>query len=425
MVNEWKEYPFDEVIDFQEGPGILAKDFRDKGIPLIRLSGLERGSSIFNGCNYLDPEMVKQKWSHFSLQEGDILLSTSASLGRIAVVRREGIGAITYTGIIRMRSRDASLFRPFIRYLLESPDFQHQVEMMGVGSVIRHFGPMHLRQMSVILPPPDEQRSITHILGTLDDKIEINQEMNKTLESIAQAIFKYWFIDFEFPNEEDKPYKSSGGEMVYNKDFEKDIPKGWQVKELPEVAKIVDCLHITKPIETKNEAYLLQVFNIVEYGLIDLSKKFHVSDEAYEFWTKNIEVVEGDCIISNAGRVGAIGQIPYWLKGGIGRNITAVRPVTITPTYLVEYLFSKFGQQEIEKQTDSATVLNTLNVRGIKKIKILIPHEKMMKKYEEISRPIRKKMEVNYINMSNLISLRDSLLPRLLSGKIRVPLEVR
>ncbi len=77
-----------------------------------------------------------------------------------------------------------------------------------------------------------EQQTIANILGTLDDKIDLNQQMNNTLEDIGQAIFKRWFVDFEFPNEEGKPYKSSGGEMVYNEESGKEIPKGWKVDRL-------------------------------------------------------------------------------------------------------------------------------------------------------------------------------------------------
>ena len=141
---EWEERPFEEVIDFREGPGILAKDFREDGVPLVRLAGLSRGASVLAGCNYLDPESSAKRWDQFRLEFGDVLLSTSASLGRIAVVGEEGIGAVPYTGIIRMRPRDTTVHRPFIRYLLEGPDFQQQCEVVGVGSVIRHFGPMHL-----------------------------------------------------------------------------------------------------------------------------------------------------------------------------------------------------------------------------------------------------------------------------------------
>jgi len=113
----WPELPLAEVIDFQEGPGILAKDFCKDGVPLVRLSGLERGRSALEGCNYLDPETVTRRWAHFALHEGDILLSTSASLGRIAVVGAEAVGAIPYTGIIRMRPKCDRLYAPdAVRY---------------------------------------------------------------------------------------------------------------------------------------------------------------------------------------------------------------------------------------------------------------------------------------------------------------------
>ena len=83
---EWQERAFEDVIDFREGPGILARDFREHGVPLVRLAGLNRGVSVLEGCDYLDPGAVSARWSHFQLELGDILLSTSASLGRIAVV---------------------------------------------------------------------------------------------------------------------------------------------------------------------------------------------------------------------------------------------------------------------------------------------------------------------------------------------------
>jgi type I restriction enzyme, S subunit len=244
MAGEWIEEPFPKVIDFQEGPGIMAKDFRDEGVPLVRLSGLDRGGSVLSGCNYLDPEMVAGKWAHFALAKGDILLSTSASLGRIAVVGEDAVGAISYTGIIRMRPRDGRLIAPFIRYLLEGPDFQQQAEMVGVGSVIRHFGPMHLRQMSVKLPPPDEQRAIAHILGTLDDKIELNRRMNVTLEAMARALFKSWFVDFD-PVRAKADGRESGLPRpladLFPDSFEgsalREIPKGWHVGRFGDVAE--------------------------------------------------------------------------------------------------------------------------------------------------------------------------------------------
>nr|WP_258080005.1 restriction endonuclease subunit S [Enterococcus faecium] len=95
-----------------------------------------------------------------------------------------------------------------------------------------------IENTKIMLPPLDEQKAIAHILSTLDDKIEVNNQINKTLENMAQAIFKQWFVDFEFPNEDGEPYKSSGGEMVESELGM--IPKGWEVKELVDVLETLE-----------------------------------------------------------------------------------------------------------------------------------------------------------------------------------------
>jgi type I restriction enzyme, S subunit len=186
--SSWPAVPFPDVIDFREGPGIMARDFREAGTPLIRLAGLT-GIDLLAGCNYLDPEMVSEKWSHFALEEGDILLSTSASLGRTARVPASAVGAIPYTGLIRMRPRDERVLPQYVEYLLADPSFQSQIEAMGAGSVMRHFGPSHLRKMTVRVPPCDEQRRIAGVLAALDEKIEHNLRLWRARLDLADTFY--------------------------------------------------------------------------------------------------------------------------------------------------------------------------------------------------------------------------------------------
>lgn len=167
--DEWVEAPFEAAIDFREGPGIMAVDFHDQGVPLIRLAGLTPGTSLLTKCNYLDPAKVDKKWEHFRVRVGDVLLSTSASLGRVAVVDAEAAGAVPYTGIIRMRPATDKLEAGFIPWILRSPRFAKQVEAAGVGTVMAHFGPSHLREMNVLVPPVGEQRRIAEFMEKVDD----------------------------------------------------------------------------------------------------------------------------------------------------------------------------------------------------------------------------------------------------------------
>ena len=246
----------------------------------------------------------------------------------------------------------------------------------------------------------------------------MNQQINSTLEAIGQALFRRWFIDFEFPDGESKPFRSNDGEMVET-EFGK-VPKGWRVDLITDVAEVVDCLHIKKPTQTEKGPILLQLYNIGEYGLLDFEELYHVAQEDYKVWIKNILIKEGDCILTNAGLAGAIAQIPYDFEVGLGRNITAVRPIKITPAYLIRYLFSEYGEKEIQKNIDVGTIFNSLNVKGIRKFKMLIPNPEIMYKFETLARPLRKAMENNVYENLCLSEIRDALLPKLMSGEIRL-----
>lgn len=189
-MSEYPRVPLIDVMEFREGPGILAKDFHEDGTPLIRLAGLKSSASLLTGCNFLDPALVAARWSQFKLREGDTLLSTSASLGEVARVSAEGVGAVPYTGIISFRPRNERILGEFVPLALTEVGFKAQIEAMGVGSVMKHFGPSHLRQMTVALPPPSVQRAIAEVLGALDDKIAANTKLAATAWSLARAQYR-------------------------------------------------------------------------------------------------------------------------------------------------------------------------------------------------------------------------------------------
>ncbi len=159
----WEVVPLRYSITFQEGPGILAVDFRDEGVPLLRVSSVRGAVATLDGVNYLDPSMVRSKWNHFRVQKGDLLISASASMGTISEVTTDDVvGAIPYTGIIKVRP--GRMIKEYIRWFFVSGIFLSQVDILKTGSTIQHFGPSHLRKMKVPLPPSDEQRRIAEHL---------------------------------------------------------------------------------------------------------------------------------------------------------------------------------------------------------------------------------------------------------------------
>lgn len=392
---------------------------QEQGKYLITSRHLKDGYLDFSNAYYIKEEDFIDANRRSKVDRWDVLFSMIGTIGEVYLEKADKIGyAIKNVGLFK--SGGEELKGKWIFYYLRSKEAKEYIRKSRAGTTQEYITLDSLRKFPICFPKDEnEMQQIVNILDSIQDKLEICKQINITLEKIGQALFKHWFIDFEFPNENGKPYKSSGGEMVDSDLGE--IPEGWRMAVLPKVSVVVDCLHTKKPEMIQEGRLLLQVYNIATDGTLDFTEKYPVSEGDYQEWIRNIEVKEGDCLITNAGRVGAVGQVPMGFKGGIGRNITAIRPVGVTPAYLFRYLFSSYGLGEIGRQTDQGTVLDSLNVKGVKKIRILIPLRAVMDKFEEIARPLREKVERNKSENDYLVAIRDSLLPRLMSGQIRVP----
>jgi len=184
----WRVLTLPEVTIFREGPGILAKDFKEHGVPLIRLAGLKNGVSLLDGCNFLDPVKVEKKWPQFRLLKGDILLSSSASLGRVAEVDDEAVGTIPYTGIIGFRPIEGKTHQRYIHHYLSSAYFQDQVVMMGAGSVLNHFGPTHLKNMLMLVPPLGTQKVFSDFVDPINRAQYSQLKQAQTLSTLRDTL---------------------------------------------------------------------------------------------------------------------------------------------------------------------------------------------------------------------------------------------
>lgn len=190
---EWAMVGLPEVAFFQEGPGIMAVDFRDAGVPLVRLAGVSGSTVTLAGCNYLDPEKVSQKWSHFRLEIDDLIISTSATFGLSSIVTATAAGAVFYTGLIRFRPSSERLSLGYLKVFLGSPPFARQVEVAAVGGGIKHFGPSHLKQMEIPIPPLEEQHRIATCLSSLDELIAAQSDRLSALQTHKQGLLQQLF----------------------------------------------------------------------------------------------------------------------------------------------------------------------------------------------------------------------------------------
>lgn len=268
----------------------------------------------------------------------------------------------------------------------------------------------------------NEQEKIAKVLAKLDAKIELNNRINAELEAMAKTLFDYWFVQFDFPDADGKPYKTSGGKMVYNLALKREIPKGWEVKPLLKSCEVIDCLHSKKPnyCFEKEELYLLQLENILDNGQISISNKYHVSKEDYETWTSRIEVKKHDIVMTNAGRIAAFAQVPNYVKCGIGRNITAIRPFGLKPNYFFLSLYGLDIQRQILTSLDHGAFFKSFNVKGIKGLQLLHPLVEIENSFDSIVEPIIAKRHELLAENTKLIELRDWLLPMLMNGQVTV-----
>jgi type I restriction enzyme S subunit len=190
---DWTVVGLPEVAFFQEGPGIMAVDFRAEGVPLVRLAGVAGSVVTLDGCNYLEPGKVDQKWSHFRLSVNDLIISTSAIFGLSSVVTNATAGAVFYTGLIRFRPSSKRLDRGYLQAFLASPHFERQVESAAVGGGIKHFGPSHIKRMKIPIPPLDEQQGIAACLSSLDDLITLELRTLEALKTHKKGLMQHLF----------------------------------------------------------------------------------------------------------------------------------------------------------------------------------------------------------------------------------------
>lgn len=277
----------------------------------------------------------------------------------------------------------------------------------------------------------DEQKKVGAFLQCIDEKIKINKEIILTLEQLSQILFKQWFIDFEFPNEEGKPYKSSGGEMVESELGE--IPSGWQSIKLGELECTISD-HVANGsfkslkenvvfTELANERYAIFARNI------DLKKRLsgdlkYITKESYAF-LKKTHLFGGEIIVSNVGDVGTIHRCPTLnIPMVLGNNqIYISSKKEFFNEYLYLLLKSDIGKSLISSIT-SGSVQMKFNKTDFRNSKIILPSEALLKIFFS-----KIKLDLNLIEVLNnenkhLQQLRDTLLPKLLSGEIEIPYEL-
>jgi type I restriction enzyme S subunit len=180
----WSLRKLKHVCSYQEGPGIMAADFRSEGVPLVRIAGIKDDVVTLDGCNYLHESKVGQRWAHFRLNAGDLVISGSASSGTVSEVTEVAAGAVPYTGLFRMIPDPILLSKEFVKLYFSSRSFNEQMSLFKTGVGLQHFGPSHLARVWIAVPPLNEQEAITSTVRTNIFHLDL------TSNSIRRSIIK-------------------------------------------------------------------------------------------------------------------------------------------------------------------------------------------------------------------------------------------
>jgi type I restriction enzyme S subunit len=431
MASEWPFVPLESLVD-PERPityGVVKPGIEDpEGVLFVRGGDISDGRVTLNQLRTIT-EAVSKQYKRTLLRGGELLVSLVGNPGEVAIAPRslKGANIARQVGMVCL----SDIVEPrYVQYFLSSAVGKRALGAQSIGSVQAVINLRDLKRVELPLPNLDIQRQIAFTLGAIDDRIDNLRQTNATLEFIAQVLFKSWFVDFDPVRANAEGREPEGMDVataaLFPSEFEDSelgpIPKGWHVSTIGDETSVIDCLHAKKPELLDSGRPYLQLNCIREDGLVEVRSSAHISEADYAKWTSRIEAQAGDCVITNVGRVGAVAQMPTGFKAAIGRNMTAIRPnASFAPTFLIELLMSDSMRREIEHKTDAGTILSALNVKSIPGVRFVWPADELLVRFECMCRPMRAAREENLARASSLADLRDTLLPRLISGKLRLP----
>ncbi|MFM2172989.1 MAG: hypothetical protein RLZZ54_916 [Cyanobacteriota bacterium] len=417
----WSTSTLDNAADFINGDRgknyPSSSDYVASGIPFVSASDLDGRRIDLSGATFIS-QGAYDRLGNGKIEKGDILFCLRGSLGKIGLAKGIQKGAIASSLVIIRPKQNVS--RDFLYYILSGSTGKTIARELDNGSVQGNLSVRELKQVEIDLPPFNEQKAIAHILGTLDDKIELNRKTNETLEAMAKALFKSWFVDFDpvrakaegrptgLPAEISDLFQDSFEDSEHG-----EIPSGWKVKSLDEVAHFLNGLALQKfPPEDGNPT--LPVIKIAQ-----LKKGDSIgADRCSTAVPSDYVVRDGDVLFSWSGSL----AVDMWCggDGALNQHLFKVTSKTYDKWFFLQWVKHHLPEfQEIAQ--GKATTMGHIQRHHLSEAKALIPTPSLLAAMDSAFAPLLDRVFGLRKQSKDLATTRDTLLSKLISGQIRIP----
>lgn len=412
-----KEYKLDELYRMDSGIS-TTKEQAGHGEPFVSFR------DIFN--NYILPETLTEKMDtseaeqeKYSVKKGDVFITrTSETLDELAMssVAIKDYPKATFSGFAkRLRPITENIvYDKYMAFFLRSEYFRKVINCKAVMTLRASFNEEIFSYIKIMLPEYDYQVKCGDLLYSFERKIRLNNKIINNLEAMAKTIYDYWFLQFEFPNEEGKPYKSSGGKMVYNEELKKEIPEGWQCQTINDVIDMVQGYAFSNSDYSNKGTYKLYTIKNVQDGEI-ISKVDNNIKKIPDNMSEECMLKPLDIIMSLTGNVGRVGLV-YENNALLNQRVLKIKPKNNNTLYTY-LLFRDINMKSKLENIATGTSQKNLSPVDMGNLKCVIPDNKVLKKFQENNNIIQ--TLVNYkIENQELQNLRDYLLPLLVNGQV-------
>ncbi|WP_172151934.1 restriction endonuclease subunit S [Pseudomonas tumuqii] len=439
MSSEWSEVTVEEIAASQPfalatgpfGSSISSKYFVDSGFPVIRGSNLTANTSvrlIDDGLVFISPEKAAE-FQRSIVRRGDLVFTCWGTINQVGLIDKRSRFAEYVVSNKQMKlsvdlKKTDSLF---IYYVFSGPEKQAEILDNGIGSSVPGFNLGQLKKHKLLLPPLKEQKHIAGLLSLLDDRITLLRETNATLEAIAQALFKSWFVDFDPVRAKAEGLEPQAMDAttaaLFPDSFEESelglVPKGWCISKLSAVSG-----YLSRGVSPKY-VDLGGVLVINQKCIRDFSVDY-AKARRHDSSQRNIDgrfLAVGDVLVNSTG-VGTLGRVAQILELPeqviVDSHVTVVRAgSTLSWPYLGQWMARK--QPDIEAMGEGSTGQTELSKSKLGDLSILVPLAPVLSAFDEVVMPLKSQIALNENKVKTLTQLRDSLLPRLISGQLRLP----